>query len=622
MGLSFSRSNYAVTKTPTADQAMVLSSGARVRVVAAAPGSGKTWLIAEAVRRAHRDWTDRKGGIAALSFTNVAREEVRRALNAEPRHPHTVRTLDSFLFRNVVRPFLPTVWPAFRRVKLIPADQTGFVHKVLGKDATLPVPGEGRMRASILNFDFVRDLEGDPVFSVPLRWGDRKTLSVGESSRVYRQKKKFWERTNFVTHSDVAFLAAKLLSRSTRPWREPLLTLLSQRFPELIVDELQDTGWFRAQALLSLMERPEVRALVVGDPDQAIFEFAGASPEVFRKFESLPDAHRFTMEESIRCPTAVCRVARELSSEIRNIRPSRKKAAGEAFIVPHDGSSEHVAKWLTQGATRGDETRIVLLARKNRTVYELRGQPPQAAPSYGSRAIQHVDGAVRAFRRGNNTKAFEGVSAAFSKVLFGTELIPEDGLKRLESSEFEWRRECISFVLEADRQAHDCTFYDWGCHVRDGIEDVLVGLGWWHAVDSPLAPRRPYKTMSKSSGWPASHHGHSDGKLPRILKDVLVKNIHQTKGETYDVVVWFVPDSSPQECPSLTWWSARSSDLEERRVAYVATTRTTSLLVLALPVDVLARLRVTRPQFVQRFTVVDGASDLPTQLPGRPQQLG
>lgn len=67
-------------RAPLSCQQAVLDSAARVRVVRAAPGSGKTWLVAELIRRELERWVPTTSGIAALSFTRVGGDEIRTAV--------------------------------------------------------------------------------------------------------------------------------------------------------------------------------------------------------------------------------------------------------------------------------------------------------------------------------------------------------------------------------------------------------------------------------------------------------------------------------------------------------------------------------------------------------------
>ena len=107
---------------PTTEQQAVFDSKARVRVVQAVPGSGKTWLVANLIKKELAQRHSEYGGIAALSFTRVGGEEIRRAVGYDLCHPNFVGTLDSFLFRFVVRPFLKQVFPKYAVPRLIPAE--------------------------------------------------------------------------------------------------------------------------------------------------------------------------------------------------------------------------------------------------------------------------------------------------------------------------------------------------------------------------------------------------------------------------------------------------------------------------------------------------------------------
>ena len=68
-----------------------------MHVVRAVPGSGKTWLVAELIKKQLGEWPTRTSGIAALSFTRVGGDEIRKAIGYELGHPHFVGTIDAFL---------------------------------------------------------------------------------------------------------------------------------------------------------------------------------------------------------------------------------------------------------------------------------------------------------------------------------------------------------------------------------------------------------------------------------------------------------------------------------------------------------------------------------------------
>ena len=91
--------------TWTDEQKDVLASKDRITLVQAGPGSGKTKVFAEIVDNRLRGWSDKIGGLAALSFTNVARAEIEDRVCAATVSPHFVGTLDAFFLRFVIGPF-------------------------------------------------------------------------------------------------------------------------------------------------------------------------------------------------------------------------------------------------------------------------------------------------------------------------------------------------------------------------------------------------------------------------------------------------------------------------------------------------------------------------------------
>ena len=86
----------------TTEQIAFLKSSGKV-VLHACPGSGKTTVVAMKLIDYLQHWTRPHQGIAVLSFTNVASNEInRQAIKLLPKgfsvdNPHFVGTLDSFI---------------------------------------------------------------------------------------------------------------------------------------------------------------------------------------------------------------------------------------------------------------------------------------------------------------------------------------------------------------------------------------------------------------------------------------------------------------------------------------------------------------------------------------------
>lgn len=312
---------------PNAEQTAVLDSQARVAVVRAGPGSGKTRVFVEALRRRLSSWNRPRAGVAALSFTNVAKNEIESRYKTRISSPHFVGTLDSFVWRYIVRPFSHLVGVKRTGAILVPAPvgESVFNPRVdLGNHQSVSL---FCCHASGGSVDSPQYLLRDPFFR------SQPSKPPGIDSQIYRTKQAEWERSGRVTHSDCQYLAAAILSDPEHG--ERICSILNRRFPEILIDEVQDTGWFLEHSVLSLLQSQDVKALVVGDPDQAIYEFAGANPDFFDALEALPGAEGLPISISNRCSRRVASVASSLSQTGAVVEARQDAGEGRAILVAH-----------------------------------------------------------------------------------------------------------------------------------------------------------------------------------------------------------------------------------------------------------------------------------------------
>jgi DNA helicase-2/ATP-dependent DNA helicase PcrA len=300
----------------SSEQQAILDNPNRIRIVRAAPGSGKTWLVGELIRKELSDWKY-AGGIAALSFTRVGGEEIRKSVGYELDHPHFVGTIDAFLFRYVIRPFLSKVFSdKFAKPRLVPAHwEPNFWNK--GPNSlSWPVSKlDKKKRYNLLSITYTDLVNRKPVLAILNQYGGGAIeIPQEDRDKVWDAKKDLWKKHGWITHADTAFLAYHILS--SKDHGKTICGQLSSRFPFLIVDELQDTGFFLGKTISSLLAYQTIRALLVGDPDQAIYEFNGARPELFDEFAKIEGAQELALGASRRCPQNVIQVASSNSMQI------------------------------------------------------------------------------------------------------------------------------------------------------------------------------------------------------------------------------------------------------------------------------------------------------------------
>lgn len=578
---------------PSKEQQQILSSTSRIRLVSAMPGSGKTWLISQEIQRLYSNWHDRHRGIAALSFTNTASDELKASLGFVPGHPHFIGTLDSFIFRYIVRPFGYLLSPSLHKVSLVPGD---YAEALADKqrwhpNGSLSIP-VGRSRTDRVNIfvaSFLRDSIDGPVFlGKPNKFRPPQALDRDTCRQIFRRKQEVWARSGKVSHSDTTYIARDLLRGHAG---KQILSLLERRFPVLIVDELQDTGWYLTESLTHILENSGIRALLVGDPDQSIYEFGGARPDLVAKFESLPDAEVLQINHSRRCPSKVRKVAEHLMSSSRSMEGTSREGHAILGVFDDDGFSPLRDLCKKIESLQGE---YQVLTRKNSTLDRIQLAPKHKQHPFGSRPLEKFYRATVRLSQNKTRQALSLSDSGLSRVVLNTDHARPADLRKHGIDPSLWRRAAIKIIFEGLRLAEARDLYEWASQIREFVIDTLSTEGWEDIAkkNGCRKPQRPGKKIVGTAldfGMPTSHG-----------QRLQCTTVHTAKGQTHETTIFFVPELPETQCPSKEWWEA---DSEERRIAYVACTRSRNALVLCVHRDVLARLRERQPEFVEEFSI-------------------
>lgn len=587
-------------RTPTPEQKAVLDSTARIRVVRAAPGSGKTWLVAELICQELAEWTSWSSGIAALSFTRVGGDEIHKALGHELGHPHYVGTIDAFLFRYVIRPYLNKVCKDFAPVRLIPAEWSPNYWTKGPSGVNIQCRGMGGKKArnyNLLNLCFVGENNGQPV--IASRSGYNRALERVEKNdckALMDAKIAMWKKCGWLTHSDAAFLACELLDDVN--YGSSIRTEIIRRFPFFAIDELQDTGYYLGKSIQLLLRDSDVRAVLVGDPDQAIFEFNGARPELFNDFESLSGAASLPLADSRRCPINVIAVASHVKESAGEIRPNEEKT-GDAFLVNFTDMVPDVVRMTEAIRKSHPHANIKIVTRANNTVAELIGRNSKPLPKLGCPALSHMQRAVVAFRQGRQVTALAGSRAALDLAVFKHEGVGDEELGTNNIDPNGWKELAVRCLLKANTIAESDNLYDWQITAGEIIDSEIKRFG--------LNPNSGYQTgrlnPQKRGDWKklSSDYLPQSGESAPVLSDVPVQTVHRVKGETHDVTVLVCPPTGANLCPSLVWWSSEKKHREEKRIAYVALTRSQRDVIVCVSVKCYERLCDKRQAFIESF---------------------
>lgn len=574
-------------------QAVLARPAARVRVVRAAPGSGKTWLVAELIRRELDEWATSTSGIAALSFTRVGGDEIRKAVGYELGHPHFVGTIDAFLFRYVLRPYLKRVFDWFADPRIVVAEWGPQHWTRYGANQNATV-GQG---INVFGCVFIGEQNGKAVMAykphpaLPLQ-----PLMGNDLAEAKKKKQAIWESRGLITHSDAALWASKVLDDDK--FGSIVCREITRRFPLIIVDELQDTGHFLGKSIRRLLEEPNVRGFLVGDPDQAIYEFNGARPDLFNTFEQIRGAIPLYMPSSQRCPLAITNVAAHLKDSGGVIHPAQNKT-GRAILTRYNNMFEDVQRLAEAIRAARPTVSARVIARGKATIDDLLGRDAQPAPSLHCPAISHIHRAVVAIRQGRSSFAMAAARAAIERAVFKHEGVTEEALASVKIDLRDWKALAIRCLLRANSIASSGTHFEW-CSNAGQILDEEIGFAL--RGGSPVAVEKLKPKRRSGSEKMASDFLPEPNVRSQQLARISVQTVHGVKGETHDATIFVCPPAGkPAYCPSTVWWSASDKDKEERRIAYVAMTRTQGDLFVCVSQTCYGRLATCRATFVADF---------------------
>lgn len=313
--------------------------------LSACPGSGKTTLIVAKLAILARKWPYRTKGICVLSHTNVAGEQIQARLGRTVvgqrllGYPHFIDTIHGFVNRFLA---LPWLYSQGHPVQIIDDDIA-----LARRWFTVPQATRAGLQQNRHDRQLLRIADTD--FGVgDVRWGRGGVLGTGTSTYqalVAACRQSIEEGLHCY---DEMFVWANALLTA----RQDVPTWLAQRFPLILLDEMQDTSDQQSALLSAVFPRTSDDIVVqrVGDPNQAIFDRTDDQAGTIDPFPDaaqhiiIPNSYRFGQGiAALASPFAVHPI---LPNGLTGIGPktdlSPAQEGGHAIFVFPDGSTEGV----------------------------------------------------------------------------------------------------------------------------------------------------------------------------------------------------------------------------------------------------------------------------------------
>ena len=185
------------------------------------------------------------------------------------------------------------------------------------------------------------------------RTGDFRKIRIGEAYKRYESELR---KANAMDFDDLLLYAVKLLQENG-----DVLDYYQRRFRYILIDEYQDTNrlQYRFAALLAARHR---NICVVGDDDQSIYKFRGATIENILNFEErYPDARVIRLEQNYRSTGHILQAANAVIAHNIGRKGKNLWTAGEdgeklTLYTARDESDEanFVAARIAESVKRGE----------------------------------------------------------------------------------------------------------------------------------------------------------------------------------------------------------------------------------------------------------------------------
>lgn len=544
------------------------------------PGSGKTRTIAAKLVSCINDVRNSTRKVACITHTNAAADEIEfrmcQLLFADEDTYYEVCTIHAFVLQNILKPFhrlLPEFIDGF---EILTSDSETYRNKVV---ELIEVYGLAeRLADAFEQFDRTVNIGIRPVNGIP--------------DQVQHDWFAWLDENSYVTLNDMVFHAGRLLLEQGH-----VLSALASRFAWVLVDEFQDTTASQILILKKLHDIGRTTFFCVGDPNQSIYRFAGARPELLLEFATYVGANtQHRLSGNFRSSTNVVNCAERLCPTtpammaVGNYAPFHAAPEHVHSLSPSDAILNTFLPYLeAHGIEFGD---TAILAPWWFSLYHLGRElrennipviGPGARPYKRSNLVTQVIEPLCAYLESPEPEISLAIQKALFIVLTNLTDSPAYGIYGYQG------RVVVCKMQLAAKEAREQypLAIDWLNNTMEEFLSILAEANFIVESDYNLfrdGIRSMISDIVKTIGTGQPLHIEDLGIFARPRNCIQLLTVHKSKGREFEAVAIIdvherkFPHFAINQIPDLEERQALLA--ESRRVMYVATTRAKRVLML------------------------------------------
>lgn len=537
-------------------------------VVLAGPGSGKTKTLTIAMARALLEDVEEPRGIACITYNNECAIELETRLaqlGIESSENIFIGTVHSFALTQVILPYARCVLPE------------------LSSEFRVATKSEC---SAVIESAYRRVINANEKPSAKWKYAETKRR------RDVNRNHPDWRDKNPELATFIEAYETELRSRGLIDFDDmPLLALrmvrehawirnaLQAKYPILFVDEYQDLGHALHELVQLLCFKADIRLFAVGDPDQSIYGFTGANPQLLKNLANQANVKTIQLRFNYRCGRKIIDASMAALGEERGYQGKHDAAEGVIDFHPIPGDLDAQAQFifsellpnirkegmpleeiaiLYRTAKHGEE--VAACARKYQ-VPIIRADT-NALVKRSCRLSRFIQACAVWVTVGwkRAEPPFRRLSAEATTIVFGFNASEEEKQQiQVELMQF------LQSIIEKDIKTHQFlrnfqneVLFSWRSRARTITEN-------WSAIEEMIRKTDP--TLQHDADLPLTHFG---GKFKGVGA-LNLSTLHSAKGREFDAVILFAMNDDV-----IPNWHDKKGEIklrEARRLFYVGVTR-------------------------------------------------